>query len=236
MNQINMKEFEVRKFAFYHFNDDISIEENTAKKNIKDEYTGKDLKVASDILAKKEIIVEQDHYTKEKIEILKLESFNKGWAECEVAQKKLLDKVKEDNIHNILEKIQANLANINETIESKYENLSKDCVELSYIIAEKLVGKLNKKFPNEAILEFLSRNLPLLSHTNEIKIMVNPDNFIQIEDYLNNSHRESMIKIKLIKDDLININDCKIDWGNGVIKKDTKQVKEDLEEIFKNNL
>ncbi|WP_154663845.1 hypothetical protein [Candidatus Aquarickettsia rohweri] len=45
-----------------------------------------------------------------------------------------------------------------------------------------------------------------------------------------------MIKIKLIKDNSISINDCKIDLGNGVIKKDTKKVKEDLEEIFKNNL
>ncbi len=236
MNQINMKELEVKKFTFYNFNDDISIEENATKKNIKDEYTGKDLKVTSDILAKKEIVVEQDHYTKEKIEILKLDSFNKGWSECEVAQKKLLDKVKEDNTYSILEKIDTNLANINETIESKYENLANDCVELSYIIAEKLVGKLNKKFPNEAILEFLSNNLPLLSHTSEIKIMINPDNFIQIEDYLNNIHKDSMIKIKLIKDNSISINDCKIDLGNGVIKKDTKKVKEDLEEIFKNNL
>ena len=49
------------------------------------------MKVASDILARKDIVVEQNEYTKESVEVLKLESFKNGWAECEEAQKKLVE-------------------------------------------------------------------------------------------------------------------------------------------------
>ena len=65
---------------------------------------------------------------------------------------------------------------------------------------------------------------------------VNPENLSHIKGYIDNVSQHSTIKIKLIEDELINVNDCKVDWGNGLIKKDTEKVKEDLESIFKNNL
>ena len=85
--------------------------------NIKDEYTGKNLEVASNILAKKDIIVEQNEYTKEKVEALKFESFENGWAECEKAQQKLIDRTKEDSSISLMMKIESNLFNIYETIQ-----------------------------------------------------------------------------------------------------------------------
>ncbi len=232
-----MKNYVIKKFPFNSLLDNEGRDDDLVlKKNIKDEYTGKDLKVASDILAKKDIIVEQNEYTKEKVEVLKLESFKSGWAECEKAQKKLAEQDKEGDIAGLLAKIESNLLNIYETIESKYDNLSKDCVELSYVIANKLVGKLSDKFPKEVVLDFLGKSLPLLTHANDIKVSVNPENLAHIKDYVDNVSQHSTIKIKLIEDESINVNDCKVDWGNGLIKKDTEKVKEDLESIFKNNL
>ena len=78
--------------------------------------------------------------------------------------------------------------------------------------------------------------MPLLTHANDIKVSVNPENLSHIKGYIDNVSQHSTIKIKLIEDESININDCKVDWGNGLIKKDTEKVKEDLESIFKNNL
>jgi flagellar biosynthesis/type III secretory pathway protein FliH len=232
-----MRNYVIKKFPFNSFSGNKVYDNNLAlKKNIKDEYTGKDLEVASNILAKKDIIVEQNEYTKEKVEALKLESFENGWAECEKAQQKLADQVKKDNTSNLLMKIESNLFNIYETIESKYDNLSKDCVELSYVIANKLVGKLSEKFPNEVILDFLSKSLPLLTHANDIRVSVNSKNLPHIKSYIDDVNQNSTIKIKLVEDEAIDIDDCKVDWGNGLIKKDTEKVKKDLESIFKNNL
>jgi flagellar biosynthesis/type III secretory pathway protein FliH len=232
-----MKNYVIKKFPFNSLLGNEGRDNDLVlKKNIKDEYTGKDLKVASDILAKKDIIVEQNEYTKERVEVLKLESFKNGWSECEKAQKKLVEQEKEGDMINLLAKIESNLLNIYETIESKYDNLSKDCVELSYVIANKLVGRLSEKFPNEVILDFLGKSLPLLTHANDIKVSVNPENLSHIKGYIDNVSQHSTIKIKLIEDESINVNDCKVDWGNGLIKKDTEKVKEDLESIFKNNL
>ena len=232
-----MKNYVIKKFPFNSLLGNEGRDNDLVlKKNIKDEYTGKDLKVASDILARKDIVVEQNEYTKESVEVLKLESFKNGWAECEEAQKKLVEYEKKGDVVNLLAKIESNLSNIYETIESKYDNLSKDCVELSYVIANKLVGRLSEKFPNEVILDFLGKSLPLLTHANDIKVSVNPENLSHIKGYIDNVSQHSTIKIKLIEDELINVNDCKVDWGNGLIKKDAEKVKEDLESIFKNNL
>jgi len=232
-----MQNYVIKKFPFNSFSDNKGYDNNLAlKKNIKDEYTGKNLEVASNILAKKDIIVEQNEYTKEKVEALKFESFENGWAECEKAQQKLIDRTKEDSSISLMMKIESSLFNIYETIESKYDNLSKDCVELSYVIANKLVGKLSEKFPNEVILDFLSKSLPLLTHANDIRVGVNPKNLPYIKSYIDDVNQNSAIKIKLVEDESIDIGDCKVDWGNGLIKKDTEKVKKDLESIFKNNL
>jgi len=100
----------------------------------------------------------------------------------------------------------------------------------------KLVGKLSEKFPNEVILDFLSKSLPLLTHANDIRVGVNPKNLPHIKSYIDDVNQNSAIKIKLVEDESIDIGDCKVDWGNGLIKKDTEKVKKDLESIFKNNL
>jgi flagellar biosynthesis/type III secretory pathway protein FliH len=232
-----MNNYVIKKFSFNSFSDSKGYDNNLAlKKEIKDEYTGKNLGVASNILAKKNIVVEQNEYTKEKVEALKLESFENGWAECEKAQQKLIEHAKEDSSINLMMKIESSLFNIYETLESKYDNLSKDCVELSYVIANKLVGKLSEKFPNEVILDFLNKSLPLLTHANDIRVGVNPKNLPHIKSYIDDVNQNSTIKIKLVEDEAIDIGDCKVDWGNGLIKKDTGKVKKDLESIFKNNL
>lgn len=228
----------VQKFSFPDFANTIEIEENRKilENRVKDEYTGRDLKIASNILAKQDIVIQQNEYTQVKVEKIKQEYFEKGWNDCEKSHQKILKQEKADNITNILNKIETNITHICQVIERDHDNLYKDCINLSYEIATKLAGKLIDKLPNDVVLDFLERNLPLLAHVNNIKITVNPKNYEAINSYIENMKKDSAIKIDLIKNEKINIEDCEISWKNGLVKKDSKKLKNDLELIFKNNL
>ena len=228
----------VRKFPFPNFIDGVEAkeEENLLKDKIKDEYTGKDFKVASDILAKHDVAVRQNQDTQERIDKIKQKYFEKGWSECEKSYQKILEQEKKDGIANILSKIETNLINIYQTLEKDYDSLSKDCITLSYEIANKLAGKLTDRFPEDVLMDFLEKNLPLLTHASSIKVSVNPKSYEAIHAYIEDINKNSSIKVDLIEDVKINVEDCEISWKNGLIKKDIKRLKDDLEIIFKNNL
>lgn len=168
----------VQKFPFPDFANTIEIKEERISENrVKDEYTGRDLKVASDILARQDIVIKKNEYTQEKVEKIKQEYFEKGWGDCEQSHQKALEQEKVDNVTNILNKIETNLINICQTVQRNNDNLYKDCINLSYEIATKLAGKLIDKFPNDIVLDFLGKNIPLLTHARNIKVNINPKNY-----------------------------------------------------------
>ena len=60
-----MKACNVQKFPFPNFiNGTVEKGEDMSETKIKDEYTGRDLEIASGILTKKEAVVRQNEYTK----------------------------------------------------------------------------------------------------------------------------------------------------------------------------
>ncbi|MFQ3307092.1 MAG: hypothetical protein ACI8ZF_000332 [Candidatus Midichloriaceae bacterium] len=226
------------KISKYRYHDFIEVLESQDNKkvieNIKDEYTGKDLKIASDILANKDSSTILKKHTQEELERVKQQYFEKGWAESEKSEKTLSENKKNDNITNILSNIRDNIEKISEEIRSNYELISKDCIELSYTLASKLSSQFKEdQKQDDAIKQFLNKNLPLLTNTNTIKIKITPINYDEILKHLDTI--DIAIQIQLIKDESIDLESCEIDWGKGLIKKDQEKIKKDLESIFDNN-
>ncbi|CAL7961683.1 hypothetical protein MIDIC_310032 [Alphaproteobacteria bacterium] len=136
-------------------------------------------------------------------------------------------------LQTVLE-IRKNLDTIDEQRALALHSLSEECVLLAYAIGKRIIEHLCEYVPENLILDFLRKKLPLLTDEALINVDVNPDCLKLVQDkfpkmLLGNKYN---FKFTLIPDLEIAPGDCKIRWEGGAFIKNKEMLLQGLDELL----
>ena len=187
----------------------------------------------------------KNSYYDSDIQKIKKEAFNSGYnnAAQEVTKKlqsEYENKLKKTEQEMSLQEINActNLQNklekylllLKEHNEIKKEHISNEISELAMTIGNKLSHSILKKDNFTIVQQFLKEHMQTLYNKSHLTFTINKKlkNFLLQKNILSNF----ITQIKIVEDDMLQNNDCKIDWSDGGIHFIRNEKMKQLGEIF----
>lgn len=250
----------IRKFPFLDFQEPVKQAEKIDKKqDIKHEKENELFDVnntykANNYIDNTEQIVKKQEdkkeeqfkkYLPEEIITIKKEEYKKGWEE---ASKKHLDSIKakhnqqeanlndeEANLMDTVQKIQQELQNLSKKIALSNQVLIRDCADLCYEMAKKVIHKSTRACSKEMLIDFFNQNLPLVSNiSNDIKVMINKSDYEKLKLYIHKNKNMLGSGITFLADKYVKPGDCLIKWQNGSIEKNKDHILKEFESLLVN--
>ncbi len=224
----------IKKYNYADFSlKNVYAKEVTDESSLKDNHTGRTLEVADAIIAKKNISVVRT-YTEDEMRKLKEEAFEKGKEEGIDEQKN--SKEGGDGALKLMSDLSEKFTDLSELVKNNKNTMMNDCIDLSHVIAKKLIGNIEQRFPKEMIQTFLDVNIPFFSKADVVNITVNDEDYELVKSYTQQIQKTKHLNFQITKSKEIQRYDCELSYDNTLIKQNRRKIELQLEKIINNYL
>lgn len=162
----------------------------------------------------------------EKVKAAEQDGYERGFKTSQEGMDAEVSRLMED-INNKLMALVANSSNLSCELE-------KQSMDLAKAIVEKLVPTLNEEHAVEIVNKFISDNFNNFKNEAKLSFYIHPDIISYVQENiakLANSH-DFEGKIALHKDAKLGLADCRIEWENGGVERDTAALTEKVEDLL----
>jgi flagellar biosynthesis/type III secretory pathway protein FliH len=171
-----------------------------------------------------------DIATEVDLDQIRLESYNKGLDDAKINYEKIISELQSEN--NLSELLQEKILEIAPKLNLDNQ-VAKLTSQIITNIAKKIYLILPVDFEQTLRLGLLDK-LKKIYKEGQIKLSVNPERY----DFCNNILQTENLPVKLkenihiIKDDDINIDDCRLEWSNTILEYNHEQISVEIEKIL----
>lgn len=168
--------------------------------------------------------------TKEDIIAARQEGYNEGFAAGKNDEELLLSRQTDAS----LEHISAVLGQLVQNLDHIEQRTSEEARALAMMIANKLVFNLKKIHPTAGIETLIEDSLKQLSHAPHIVIRLNEKQLEPLREKIENISTQlgCSDRVMIVPDPDIEQPDCRIEWADGGIERNTAQMESQIEEII----
>lgn len=171
-------------------------------------------------------------YSKEELEVIKLQAFQEG-EKSGAEKQKTLGNIFEKKIEKTLKNLEAKLSLL--SLEAKYEKdeIIAAAAALASAISHKLHPTISQPLIEEQICGFIDKHFDVLIGSYEISIIISEKNFSFLKPILDLKFAKLQSKVSIKASKELSDTDCIIDAGVTKIEKSSNEVKTKIEEILK---
>jgi len=168
--------------------------------------------------------------TQEDIIAARQEGYNEGFSAGKNDEELLLTR----QIDASLEHISGCLTQLVSNLDQIEQRATEDARALAMMIARKLIFNLKKIHPTAGIETLIEDSLKQLSHAPHIVIRLNEKQLEPLREKIENISTQlgCSDRVMIVPDPDIMQPDCRIEWADGGIERDTAQIENQIEEII----
>jgi flagellar assembly protein FliH len=144
----------------------------------------------------------------------------------------------EQQLNATLSAIVPQLSQVTENLDKTIERKHKETIKLATAIAKKVSGDILNELQTKKIEGFIAQTLPKLFKEKHLLLIINPDleNIAQIKTSEILKEHGIAEKIKIVADDQVPVNSCKIEWDNGGVEYNTESIWQEINKALGINL
>lgn len=162
----------------------------------------------------------------EKVKAAEQDGYEKGFKSSQEGMDATVSRLMEE-MNNKLMTLVANSSNLSCELE-------KQSMDLAKAIIKKLVPSLNDEHAVEIVNNFISENFNNFKNEAKLSFYIHPDIISYVQENiakLANSH-DFEGKISLHKDAKLGLADCRIEWENGGVERNTAEMSTKVEDLL----
>jgi len=165
------------------------------------------------------------------IEQVKLDSYHKGLDDARIKYENVINDINNEN--NFLEILKQKITELNPV-----SNIDSEIAKLSASIIATIARKVCLIMPvdfEQVLKSQLLSSLKKFYKEGMIVLTINPERYELSKNVLQLENLPAKLKenFEIIKDELLGINDCKLQWQDVSLKYDQEQLSSEIEEIIK---